>query len=99
VELSFHLGINIKILVQTDLLEDNREREKGEGRGMVEFTDHRWELQEHWSWSRSPSRLLMEAAHGQRRSVKKDGVVEIEVTQCSVNVGMEELPVTTAPLT
>jgi hypothetical protein len=41
----------------------------------------------------------MEAAHGQRRSVKIGDAVEIEVTQCSVDVGVEELPVTTASLT
>jgi hypothetical protein len=41
----------------------------------------------------------MEVAHGQRCLVKIGGAVEIEVKQCSVDVGVEELPVTTAPLT
>jgi hypothetical protein len=41
----------------------------------------------------------MAAAHGQRRSVKKSGAVEIHATQYSDDVGVEELPVTTAPLT
>jgi hypothetical protein len=65
----------------------------------VESTDHRRELQGHCSWIRWPSRSLMAAAHGQQRSVKKSGAVGIDATQCSDDVGVEELPVTTAPLT
>jgi hypothetical protein len=42
------------------------------------------------SW-RSPSRSLVEAAHGQRRSVKRSGAAESAVR-------VEVLPITAAPL-
>jgi hypothetical protein len=62
----------------------------------VEFTDRRWKLWGHWSWSRSPSRLLMETVLGQWCLVKIGGAVETVAALCSDGDGVEVLPVTTA---